>query len=235
MHGDPGLTPAAKTADPADPAMQLPPTVTMTTPGLFVLRPIAVSGDAVSYTTVDNGVQLIPSDLLKDSTVACGIVLQPGTYRIRAIVAKNVNGVAKLSPFYETTIQLGPVTPPQPPVPPVPPQPADPFTVSVANAYSTDADAKKAEYAAWAASVYLGAPSLIGQPNVKTYADLLAAITNGLHNTSMGFPKGSIPKTLGVIAADENKIFGTNGNAPIDPVVATAALKKYAAALSTLK
>lgn len=118
--------PSTPKGDLVEPSATFMPTFTFPVPGLITIRPQSVVGDQVSYTVVDDGLQLIPSDLLKDSSTACGVVLSPGKYRVRAIVAKDVGGVAHLSPYYEIVVQVGAPAPPTPPTPPIPPTPPTP-------------------------------------------------------------------------------------------------------------
>src|SRR5258708_807895 len=74
--------------DAIEPSMTIQPTITYPAPGLLTIRPQSVIGDAVAWESIDSGLGLIPSDLLKSDQVAVGFVSQPGTYRVRGIVAK---------------------------------------------------------------------------------------------------------------------------------------------------
>lgn len=110
-------------------SVKLPPTLAVPAPGLVTIVPESVDADDVAWVAMDAGLQLIPSSLLKNNTIACGVALQPGLYRVRAIAAKNKDGKATLSLPSECLVTVGAPGPQPPgpgptPVPPVPPTPS---------------------------------------------------------------------------------------------------------------
>ena len=141
----------------APPAMgqsvTLPAALTVPKAGLVTITPTAFDADSVAWIAMDDGLQLIPSNLLKDDKTAVGVALQPGTFRVRAIAAKVVAGKAAMSAPVECSITVGGVPPP-PPGPPVPPPSPSPLTQAFTDAYTAEADAGKAQKLADLATLY---------------------------------------------------------------------------------
>lgn len=150
-----------KVGDTVEPSMVIQPQITFPAPGLLTIRPQSVIGDSVAWESIDNGLGLIPSDLLKSDQVAVGFVSAPGTYRVRGIVAKTVGSVAHLSQFYEVQLVVGAPVPPIPPTPPTPPIPPAPTPTALRVLIVTDASA----------AMPSAQQKIITDPTVKAYLD----------------------------------------------------------------
>jgi hypothetical protein len=110
--------------------LELPATLTVPRPGLVLVTPIKAEADAVLYWSLDDGLQIIPPDMLgaSNSTRAVGMALAAGTYRVQAVAAKAVNGKAALSPVQTCTVTVGTPTPgPSPGPAPGPTPDPNPF------------------------------------------------------------------------------------------------------------
>lgn len=195
-------------------------------PGSFIQIPAKTSGTLVKWYVVDQGVNLFPTDLLKDTKTAVVVAPTAGSFRILAYTS---DATGPSDPAVCTVV----VGTPPPPTPPTPPAPTDAFTQSVQDAYAKETDPNKAKQAAWLASVYQGAPSLL-TPGI-TAGTLLTQLSNAIHNPTLGIPKGSLPLVSKVLGDDMNAVLGTNSTAVVDPAVAKMVFAKYAVALGTLK
>ncbi len=135
-------------------SIHLPAALNVATPGLVVITPNDVDGDMIAWVSINPDMQLVPSNLLANSKTAIGVALKPGSYPVRALAAKAVNGSAVLSPWSECIVTVGgtpvppvppvPPLPPVPPVPPLPPTPVDVLAKPMADAYTADPSATKA-------------------------------------------------------------------------------------------
>jgi len=117
---------AASLAGAAPPELTLPKEV-QAEPGAFAVVPAQTPGKAVSWKSIDAGLNLFPSALLKDSKTAVVIASKPGRYRLLAVTAVG----DEVSEIAETVVVVG--TPPPVPDdgkkdPPPDPRPVDPVT-----------------------------------------------------------------------------------------------------------
>jgi hypothetical protein len=183
-------------------SIELPAAVTVPTPGLVLVAPTKVDGDAVAWFTLDPGLQLIPAELLRDSTKALGIAIQPGVYRLRAVAAKVVGGKAAISPVAECVVTVG-----QPgPTPPGPgPTPPDAFAKAVADAYAAETDPNKAALLKKLVTFYANAGGLLQARKIDPKD---VPVWDGKHYTwdfekekwvpdVPKAPSGEAPKTVG--------------------------------------
>jgi len=93
-------------------------------PGTFIRVPATTKGAVVRWLAFDEGLNVFPVDLLKDTKTAVVVAAQPGKFRIGAWTA--IDGVPTEAAV--TTILVeGPAPPPVPPTPPVPPIPPIPI------------------------------------------------------------------------------------------------------------
>lgn len=105
--------------------------------GAFIQVPAETSDSYVSWLSLDAGLNLFPTSLLKDTKTAVVTATQPGRYRLSAVTAKG----DKPSEFAQTVIVVGdaPPVPPGPNPPPGPtPTPATDFEKAVFSAYALD-------------------------------------------------------------------------------------------------
>lgn len=214
-------------------SIQLPATVTVPQPGLVVVTPTTVDADCVRWFSLDPGLQLIPNNLLKSDQTAVGVAVSTGTYRLRAVAAKDVGGKAAMSPVAECVVTVG-----QGPTPPNPPNPPDTFLQAVTAAYQKEADPKKAQYVAWLKTIYQTAGAKV-TPGM-TAGQLFTLLQSSIHDPTWGFPKGTIPALMKVIDDDLDitvggKVGPIDASTPVDPAKVQAAFVKYVAALGALK
>ena len=213
--------------------IKLPATVNVPGPGFVIIKPDSVDADAVIYFSLDPGLSVVPPDFqLKDPTKGGFFTMANGIYRVKAVAAKAVQGKAVFSDPSDCVVTVGPPTPPPPPPPP------DAFTQAVQAAYAQETSPSKAQQAAYLASVYRGASSLL-TPGT-TAGTLYQQLSSAIHNPTLGIPAGSLPAVSKVIGNDlDATIAGKPGpvsvNTPVPIDQARAAFAKYAAALSTLK
>lgn len=91
-------------------------------PGDFVTVASEADGAEVRWVSLDAGLKLFPTSLLKDTKTAVVISTVPGKYRLLAYTAK---GDKPSDPAICLVVIEG-VVPPAPPVPPTPPDPTPP-------------------------------------------------------------------------------------------------------------
>jgi len=104
------VAPALLAAAPPD--LTLPREVSAE-PGSFVVVPATTSGKTVSWKSIDPGLNLFPSALLKDTKTAVVIASKPGRYRLLAVTAAG----DEVSEIAETVVVVGnppPVPDPKP-------------------------------------------------------------------------------------------------------------------------
>lgn len=195
-------------------SVTLPATINVANPGLVVIKPSAFDGDSISYTAVDSGLQFIPSELLKDSTTAVGLAMQPGTYRFRAIAAKVVGGKAALSPFVECSIVVAGTPPP----PPTPPAPNDPLFPTLQTAFFQEADKanRLAQVQQLAAFFRVGVQSA-NDPTVLTVGSFFTTWDKAVRSV-LGDPTSTLPFVRAALGKELNTKLPT---APAQPMDAT--------------
>src|SRR5262245_34464177 len=149
--------------------VKLPPEV-KAEPGMVLVKS-ETDCPTVEWWAPDGGLQVIPSDLLKDTKTAVCFAMKPGRYRLQAVVAKGDK------PAYAMTtvivVNPGP-TPPGPGPEPVPP--TDPFAKAILDAYSGSPEPDKAESLAWLASSYRAAAQQVKSAPQMKVADFHASL-----------------------------------------------------------
>lgn len=113
----------------APPSLELPKEVTGD-PGAFVQVPAKTDGKHVSWKAIDAGLNLFPTELLKDTKTAVVTAARPGRYRLIAVTAAG----DEVSPFAETLVVIGNAPIPPPPDPPTPPDPPSPSNTGLKEA-----------------------------------------------------------------------------------------------------
>lgn len=200
--------------------LTLPKTVTGE-PGAFIQVPATTDGKIVKWYAIDPGLNLFPTDLLKDTKTAVVTSPNAGSYRLLAYT----DGPS--DPAVCTVVVRTPS-----PLPPLP-GPSDDFTKAIQVAYAAETDPQKAKQVAWLASIYQGASTLL-TPGM-TAGTLFKSLSAAIHNPTLGIPAGSLPRVSRVIGDDLGSVLGTSATAPVDPAKAQAAFARYAAALGGLK
>jgi hypothetical protein len=97
------------------------------TPGTFLSITASTAGKTVRWRSLDDGLALFPTDLLKDTKTAVVVGIRPGTYRLLAHTS--INGEPTDAVQTLVVISDG-TTPPVPPGPTPPAPPAPPQTVA---------------------------------------------------------------------------------------------------------
>lgn len=111
----PALTPP-KAAVGAGPDLKLPSEVKGPV-GAFITVKAETNGKTVKWTAIDPGLNLFPTDLLKDTRTAVVSAAAPGRYRVLAVTAAG----DEPSDIQICTVLIGET--PNPPIPPGPPNP----------------------------------------------------------------------------------------------------------------
>lgn len=225
-------------------SIKLPATLVVPGPGLVVVVPDSVDADDVAWVSMDDGLQLIPTSLLKDSKTACGVALKEKTYRVRAIATKAKDGHATFSPWSECVVTVGTPGPTPGPPGPVPPAPDDPLVKAIQDAYRLDPDPNKANNVKQLAKVYRAAATVTGagsggvnDPQLTSYSQLLAKMHNAAGG--LGVPEAGIPKVRAAVRTYLDVVLGVGTAASaarsIDRPLATAEIGRMAAALEVIK
>lgn len=94
-------------------------------PGDFIQVPADTTGKDVRWLSLDTGLKVFPSSLLKDSKTAVVTAQKPGRYRLLAYTSDE-KGPSEPAIAVVVIAGVEPVPPPTPPVPPVPPVPPTP-------------------------------------------------------------------------------------------------------------
>lgn len=140
-------------------ALAAPPTLTIpketkAEPGDFVRLDAVTEGVQVRWFGLDKGLNVFPSELLRDSKSTVVVAIKPGTYRIAAITCR-ADELSELAVGYVVIGTPEPVPPPPPPVPPTPPTPPpDALEAEVRALYLADADPRKATHAIMLSGFY---------------------------------------------------------------------------------
>lgn len=141
-------------------------------PGEFVTVTAVTEGKTVRWLVMDPGLQLFPSELLRDSKTAVVIGQQAGRYRLAVYTA--ING-EPTPPIICTVILGGPgPIPPQPPGPTPPPAPAD-LVAKLQAAFTADAApvAQKQAALTLLCGLYQAMVPHCDSKDLKTVGDLL--------------------------------------------------------------
>lgn len=115
----------------ADPNISVPASVPGL-PGAFIQVPATTKGEIVRWVAVDPGLNLFPSDLLKDTKTAVVSSVNPGKYRLLAYTS--IGNVPSEAVF--CVVVVGNPTPPIPP-----PDPSDPFFAEIKKLYEASEEA----------------------------------------------------------------------------------------------
>ena len=173
-------------------------------PAAFVSVKAETSGKMVRWIVLDNGLNLFPVELLKDSKTAVVSSARPGRYRLLAVTAA---GDEPSEPQICTVI-IGDAPAPTPPGPPNPDNPADPLTKALQEAFNRDTTAEKAKHSKSLATVYKQSIQTIDQ--VMTAGQLFAAMRAA---SAVLVPADAVPELRKAIAEEIKKIL------PSDPQI----------------
>jgi hypothetical protein len=153
-----------------DPALQLPKKVTGK-PGAFIEIKAQTLNKVVKWYALDEGLNVFPVELLRDTKTLVVVAPQEGSYRIIAWTAEGD------VPSDAATCLVVVGDSPDPP-PPAPPDPAaDNLTKALRQAYLNDKDPQKAQHLAALKRLYKDlAPPHIRDNSVQTLGDLFDAL-----------------------------------------------------------
>lgn len=161
-------------------SISVPATVAIEQPGLVIIRATAIDADSVRWWSHSPGLQTFPPDVVNPGPgIYLGFALQPGTYTIGVIAAKDVGGKAVMSLPQRVTVMVGgsppaPPIPPAPVPPPSPPIPVDALAAQIQSAYTADPSTTKAADVHALAGIYSSLAATIS--TVSTVTDLFAAM-----------------------------------------------------------
>lgn len=165
----------------AAPALAVPPTLaipkeTKAEAGDFVRLDATTEGVQVRWFSLDKGLNVFPSELLRDSKSTVVAAIRPGTYRIAAITCR-ADELSELAIGY-VVIGGAPVPPEPTPPAPVPPAPVpDSLEAEIRTLYLADTDVRKASYALMLAGFYRQAALASMSPDLNKVADLHAVLS----------------------------------------------------------
>lgn len=211
----------------APPTLKLPEKV-VGKPGQFIEVPAETAGKFVSWYSLDSGLNLFPTELLKDTHTAVVVASAPGNYRLLAVTA----AADEVSPLVVCTILIeGPAPPP---VPPVPPGPIDPFAQVLQAAFATDPDTQKATRIKDLAALYRQASqTTVNDTSLKTTADLLAVLQKA---RSVLMPDTAITSVRQLVATELNKTLSATATLDVAKrAELTATFSRIAAALEAVR
>lgn len=151
-------------------------------PGAFISIPAATDCKQLQWVVLDQGLNLFPVELLKDSTVAVVSSTVAGRYRVLCYGAKD--GVASRPAI--TTVIIGT---PTPPVPPTPPEPEEVTKLcrDLKSVYAALAEPQKQDKVFKLVSVYESLIKTVFDESITTAGELLIEskkLTSAFLNTS---------------------------------------------------
>jgi hypothetical protein len=180
-------------------------------PGTFITITPETDGKAVKFITLDPGLSVFPSSLLKDSTIAVVLAGKPGRYRVLAYTAK---GDLPSEPVI-TTVVVGDAPGPGPgPGPTPPPTPPDQLTQQISEALRYETDPDKAKLKDTLAALYRQGATVANNLSVTTWGQLFSAMQQAASTLGV---RGKLPKVQAVISAH------LSATLPTDPQRALAA------------
>lgn len=203
---------ASAAADP--PEISLPDEI-QGRPSAFVTVRAATEGKIVRWVALSDGLNVFPSELLRDSRVTVVVAGVPGRYRLLAYTAA---GDEPSEPAVTTVVIAGPTPPPVPPDPPgpnPPPDPTDPLTKKIRDALASDPGTpeQKRTWAAALAGFYTAMSAHVGTGQVDTVGDLLADYRNAIPAV---LPTDAIPATRQVAGKEVAAVAGDDAAKKID-------------------
>lgn len=199
-------------------------------PGSFVRVAAETDGAHVRWLSLDPGLSVFPSDLLKDSKTTVVVAQKAGRYRIAAWTAK---GDTPSEAAIAVVIIGEPGPDPGPG--PKPPDPTDPLTKSLQTAFDRETDPNKAELRRAFAAVYKEAANVADAAEIKTWGNYFAVI--GTMHDKLG-TRGKLPVLQTAVGEFLKERFPTDGTKTMtkdDRVLATQTFGKLAGALEGVK
>jgi len=188
-------------------------------PGEFLVVKAETPGKDVRWVLLDQGPNLLPPELLRDSKTAVVYCLKPGTYRLLAYTAK---GDEPSEPRICRIIIGNQPSPPGPdpkppgPKPPVPP-PVDPLLAKFRDAYAadkSDAAAKKQQVAALTGLYAAMAEHVQEDKTLATTGEVLADLQRTAK--AMVLRAEVLVELRKMIAAEISAALGTNPATALD-------------------
>jgi hypothetical protein len=218
----------------AVPALKLPEEV-RGYPAAFITVPAQTDGKVVRWLVLDPGLNLFPTELLRDTKTAVVSSGVPGTYRIMAVTAladePSVPVVCK--------VVVSKDNPPDPtppgPAPPPDPDPVVPDSIgkSLKTAFDKDTTEEKAKCVKALAELYRQAPGILSQ--VTTAGQLRASLRQ---SAATLLSINAIPEVRKAIEVELKKVLPTEPGAVLTEkakVEAKALFVALAVALEGLK
>ncbi len=155
----------------APPELTLPKEV-VGEPGAFVRVKAATTGKTVKWLALDAGLNVFPTDLLKDTRTAVVTAGRAGRYRLLAVTA----AADELSDPAVCVVVIGDAPPPGPgPGPgPDPPPPTDPLARAVQAAYAAETESDRATSVKSLAALYRQGVEVL--PKVDTVGALFKTL-----------------------------------------------------------
>lgn len=176
--------------------------------GSFITIAAQTPGKNVSWLVIDPGLNLFPSELLRDTKTAIVVAAQPGTYRILAaaalgdevsalVVCKVIVGDEQAPPSVVPVTQ--PVEPP-PPATPATPIRADSFTENLQRAYFADPDGQKVKRVRDLIAHYRRLSSVVNDTSLRSTTDVLVLLQRSqaalMPNDALPFIRKAIGEEL---------------------------------------
>lgn len=194
------------------------------TPGQFVTIQADTQGKVVRWVSLDAGLNMFPSELLRDSRYAVVTAAANGRYRLLAYTAA---GDEPSAPAVITVVISGGPNPPVPPIPPgpnppnPPPDPPNPpsppvdaFTQDIMRLYASDAAPERAMYRDQLAALYRqAAQTTVNDTRLSTAGELLATLKEA---SGKALPANALRFVRERIAEELNRSLPLKADAPLD-------------------
>lgn len=225
----------------------VPQVVIVDQPGLVIIRATEIDADDCRwYTKGHTALQQFPPDVVPQKLgVFLGFCSAPGSYKVGVVVAKAVDGKAKISDPSDVTVIVGggpvppvpPIPPPVPPVPPVPPPPVpppvDPLSKSLQDAYTAEVDPQKATFKSTLAEVLNNVVPVAKASGKITKAGDLQMVVKKSCDLAIG--ETSIPKVRAAVGAYLVMTLGTDPAKVADATFWALAASEYSKVAAYLK
>lgn len=199
-------------------------------PGEYVTLTAKTEAKEVLWIPKDEGLQVLPSNLLKDSKTFCCIAAKPGKYRVLAIAA-----LADRPVWSEAVLVVAGPDPGPPPVPPPPPV-VDDLVKRFQAAYATDPSAAKRGQLINLIGLYAAMTDHAGDPSITTTKALLDDLRKVAGELVL---PGVLTELRKVISAEIAAALGEpSESARLDPATRTKAVdtfRKISKALEQVK
>lgn len=210
----------------AEPAVKLPEKV-QGSPGSFIRVKADTDGKQVRWLALDDGLNVFPVELLKDTKTLVVVAPVAGQYRVVAWTASG--DVPSEAAVCVVVVGDGPTPPP----PPSPPAPSDPLARAVREAYAAEADAGKATQLKALADFYRDtAVRKSRDSSLANYGQLFAALQRDRRAV---VPDAQLVKVRNAVGDYLNTELGAKADVLVDRVKAPATFARIADALGAVK